>query len=157
MAQSDRTSKTYQALTELIQQNARMRSDFSVEMAKAKDEIISQLHSTPDAGSPAASFQTIESLLRYLSQNALDVDLKTRILSSLYFNEIHDRFDQIKMAADDTFKWISNLSDTQSHQKTVHFTEWLKSQEPGDCIFWISGKPGSGKSLEERNGHEMLR
>lgn len=123
-----------------------MGTDLSGEITKVKNQIISQLHSTPNAGSPAANFHTIESPMRYLSHNALDVDLKTTILSSLYFAEIQDRHDQIKTAADDTFEWISNSSGAQSYRKTAHFTEWLKSQKPGDCVFWISGKPGSGKS-----------
>jgi hypothetical protein len=82
----------------------------------------------------------------YLSEKAFDVNLKTKILSSLDFIERQHRSNHINPATDNTFKWISNSSTSHSSGKTVQFTEWLKSKEPSDNYFWISGKPGSGKS-----------
>lgn len=64
------------------------------------------------------------------SENAL---LGDRIVSSLNYNSRPVRFDSIPQAHKDTFQWAfkSRLSD------------WLLS---GSGTFWVSGKPGSGKS-----------
>lgn len=64
------------------------------------------------------------------SENALLAD---RIVSSLNYNSRPVRFDSIPQAHKDTFQWAfkSRLSD------------WLHS---GTGTFWVSGKPGSGKS-----------
>jgi hypothetical protein len=55
------------------------------------------------------------------------------VLDSLRFEQIEFRHAKIHDAHPNTFTWI--LSD--------QFTRWIQSSEP---IFWISGKPGSGKS-----------
>lgn len=48
---------------------------------------------------------------------------------------MHDRFEQITTAAAETCEWVWSTA----------FDSWLK--QPGDNeIFWITGKPGSGKS-----------
>jgi hypothetical protein len=82
----------------------------------------------------------------YLHENVVDVKHKTDLLASLDFAERQDRRDHIHPATDNTLQWISSSSTNHSSGKTVHFTEWLKSRESGDNLFWISGKPGSGKS-----------
>ncbi|ORY13816.1 hypothetical protein BCR34DRAFT_456125, partial [Clohesyomyces aquaticus] len=55
------------------------------------------------------------------------------ILVSLSFDAIEVRHAQIAKAHKKTFEWIYNSS----------FGNWLRS---GEGIFWLSGKPGSGKS-----------
>ncbi|KAI1466204.1 uncharacterized protein F4812DRAFT_452075 [Daldinia caldariorum] len=58
------------------------------------------------------------------------------ILSSLYVPEGDRRFEEIEEKFEDTFDWIYDQPDPG-------FSEWLQS---GDGLFWINGKPGSGKS-----------
>ena len=123
-----------------------MDTKLSSELEKVRKEIIDQIRHPPSLKSPASSADTIESLMGRLSKTAFDVNLKTKILSSLDFVERQDRSNHITSAIDNTFKWISNSSTSHSSGHTVHFTEWLKSKEAGDNYFWISGKPGSGKS-----------
>ena len=53
------------------------------------------------------------------------------------FAEIDDRREQVQDAHRETFRWIF-----QSDHETG-FAKWLPS---GDGIFWIHGKPASGKS-----------
>ena len=55
----------------------------------------------------------------------------------LTFAEIDDRREQVQRAHKETFRWIF-----QSDHETG-FATWLSS---GDGIFWIHGKPASGKS-----------
>lgn len=63
-------------------------------------------------------------------------NLKKRLLHSLDDEETRMRYEQVETAIKTTFKWIFE-------NKTIRFKEWLES---GRGIFWIKGKPASGKS-----------
>src|ERR1700722_19478112 len=58
------------------------------------------------------------------------------MLESLYLEETTFRCDQIKPTYSQTFTWIFDDPDLQ-------FRDWLQN---GRGIYWIRGKPGSGKS-----------
>ncbi|KAI9801835.1 MAG: hypothetical protein M1825_003208 [Sarcosagium campestre] len=62
--------------------------------------------------------------------------LYQRILASLYLPDSQERFDQVEDACDGTFEWLFEKPE-------LGFVKWLRS---GKGIFWISGKPASGKS-----------
>jgi hypothetical protein len=64
-----------------------------------------------------------------------------RIIQELSFAEMKQRQLDIKEAHYKTFKWV--YTPSHSHPSPSHFTKWL---EHGDGTFWVSGKPGSGKS-----------
>lgn len=68
------------------------------------------------------------------------VRVNLAVLFSLQFNTIHVRDFDIAMAHKKTFKWIYGEQEASCR---IYFSEWLRE---GDGIFWISGKPGSGKS-----------
>lgn len=70
------------------------------------------------------------------------VSLSQQLLKSLYFPRITARQRKIPNAHARTFKWAyeSHLPDGS---QTIHLANWLKGQEG---VFWIQGKPGSGKS-----------
>ena len=61
----------------------------------------------------------------------------SELLSSLHFAERQSREHQLRNfeAKEETFQWIWSSSS---------FVGWLSSQ---DGVYWISGKPGSGKSI----------
>jgi hypothetical protein len=59
------------------------------------------------------------------------------ILQSLRFSSIESRHDAISKEHSKTFSWIFNKTSP------TRFVEWLKGE---DRVYWISGKPGSGKS-----------
>ncbi|KAL8740009.1 MAG: hypothetical protein Q9184_008543, partial [Pyrenodesmia sp. 2 TL-2023] len=69
----------------------------------------------------------------------------TRLLESLFFPEIVAREEQIPEAFDGTCRWIFDSSDDQESKTRPwsNFREWLEAEQG---IYWISGKPGSGKS-----------
>ncbi|XXH00526.1 hypothetical protein Hte_006873 [Hypoxylon texense] len=60
--------------------------------------------------------------------------LKSQFLEWLSFSRIRERHERIPKATEDTFKWIFSLDS---------FTNWMTS---GTGVYWITGKPGSGKS-----------
>ena len=79
---------------------------------------------------------------------------RASLLGWLAFAEISDRRQKIKKAHRDTFEWIFEPGNTTG------FAEWLQT---GDGIFWISGKPASGKSTlikfvtDEERLHILLK
>ncbi|PNP83839.1 hypothetical protein FNYG_02527 [Fusarium nygamai] len=105
-------------------------------------------------------------------QRLLVVDNETRlaiyqdyILESLKFEEMHQRFDAVHGAHEDTFKWIYEPTEVIETNNDMSYEErkrqealkmqlesgerflgWLLSQDPSTTIFHISGKLGSGKS-----------
>ncbi|KAL8808792.1 MAG: hypothetical protein Q9200_004023 [Gallowayella weberi] len=79
---------------------------------------------------------------------------------SLYFPEIHSHEEQISDAFEGTCKWIFHSEDeTPRYQPWADFRNWL---EKGTGAYWVSGKPGAGKSTlmkyvyEEKRTRELL-
>ena len=101
-------------------------------------------------------------------------DCRRRLLKALAFPEINERRNMIEGRVDDfgdTYRWI--LDNTRiKHARSENtecpleqnFVNWLKT---GTELFWISGKPGSGKSTlmdyiyhniqPEKTGADLLR
>lgn len=69
------------------------------------------------------------------------------ILSTLYFTQIRERRSQIHPAHRKTFDWIFQRSESaEPNQSFSNFIEWLEDVPSPRGLYWISGKPGSGKS-----------
>ncbi|KAI1382477.1 hypothetical protein F4677DRAFT_26786 [Hypoxylon crocopeplum] len=62
------------------------------------------------------------------------------ILEHLWFPGINDRYEIIADAHQNTFGWMFNIGEQRS---PTAFDDWLSSN---DTVYWIAGKPGSGKS-----------
>jgi serine/threonine protein kinase/uncharacterized C2H2 Zn-finger protein len=67
----------------------------------------------------------------------------SRILKSLEFHGMNQRYDEIPKAHEQTFEWIFKHNNTEGKPPWDSFPEWLKN---GSGMFWVSGKAGSGKS-----------
>jgi len=61
------------------------------------------------------------------------------ILESLFFKTMNERESAVSEASQSTFKWIFHRE-----AENGGFPEWLETEK--DTIFWVTGKPGSGKS-----------
>lgn len=70
-----------------------------------------------------------------VADQSSDILAADSLTKSLWFPEMHERHDDMRGAYEKTFRWIYN--------DTTSFAWWLTSQ---DGVFWITGKPGSGKS-----------
>ena len=68
-----------------------------------------------------------------------------KLLESLFFPEIVSRQEQISEAFKGTYQWIFDSPNDNRVTKVrwSSFHDWL---ETSDGIYWVSGKPGSGKS-----------
>ncbi|KAF8856104.1 hypothetical protein BDZ45DRAFT_745822 [Acephala macrosclerotiorum] len=89
--------------------------------------------------------------------------MKIRILEGIRYSSMQDRFGRIPAAYRKTFDWIfskddtgvdvpkstineeelENVSDGEHDPRWDNFVRWLRSD---DDLYWITGKPGSGKS-----------
>lgn len=86
-------------------------------------------------------------LANKLSSLRLECDFVARtnaVLGSLSYDAIYYRHEQIAKAHAKTFEWIFQEDHIDTTKSPVPaFGRWLRH---GDGIYWISGKPGSGKS-----------
>ncbi|KAF3005195.1 hypothetical protein E8E13_010761 [Curvularia kusanoi] len=78
-----------------------------------------------------------------------------KLLDSLHYNGLEERQHHVREAQIGTYQWIlypqldHSLSDSS-------FASWLSSPLETRRIYWICGKPGSGKSTIMRFIHENL-
>lgn len=70
-------------------------------------------------------------------------NIRKWLLKSLKFQEMGDRELRITNASKNTFKWIYE-AQTANLQPRASFPAFLEQDDSG--IYWITGKPGSGKS-----------
>ena len=70
---------------------------------------------------------------------------QNRLCSSLSFRDMDSRRNQIREAHEDTYHWILS-PQIVTDACPSGFQAWLDSPAPVHRLFWVSGKPGSGKS-----------
>ncbi|RYP13663.1 hypothetical protein DL765_006793 [Monosporascus sp. GIB2] len=71
--------------------------------------------------------------------------LKLRMLESLNFADMRDRYERIPEAHQKTFEWVFRepACNDDLRGKWDNFATWLMSNKQ---LYWVTGKPGSGKS-----------
>ncbi|KAF2014296.1 hypothetical protein BU24DRAFT_451385 [Aaosphaeria arxii CBS 175.79] len=74
-----------------------------------------------------------------------DTAQTSSILISLQFQFMGTRHEQIHEAYKETFEWVFNASGLPESdpRSRITYSSWLAG---GEGIYWITGKPGSGKS-----------
>lgn len=89
----------------------------------------------------------ISQVIRKWFQDQEQMKIQRQCLEALYFPQMQTRENEVKDAHVGIFKWILDETPSQPNlpQKS-HFRQWLQSQDQTVNVFWISGKPGSGKS-----------
>ncbi|KAF2166224.1 hypothetical protein M409DRAFT_55088 [Zasmidium cellare ATCC 36951] len=81
--------------------------------------------------------QTQADTHKYLQEfEARALPAKEEIIDSLHFKELNSRRDTVVDAYDDTYRWAVKATDSK-------LRAWLSE---GNGLFWVCGKPGSGKS-----------
>lgn len=71
--------------------------------------------------------------------------IRGEILKSLYFDYIQARYQSISEAHPHTFDWI--FDKTKPDEGTfASFINWLEHPGGLEGLYWVAGKPGSGKS-----------
>lgn len=93
---------------------------------------------------PSTSISGLENKMARLSLARDELQKEHVIIKSLNFDARPSRYDGIPEAHEKTFRWVFEDANILDHEaNTGNLLEWLQQ---GDGIFWISGKPGSGKS-----------
>ncbi|KAE9364398.1 hypothetical protein N431DRAFT_488965 [Stipitochalara longipes BDJ] len=65
------------------------------------------------------------------------------ITKSLRYEKLDERFETVTEAHRKTFEWILQPRQNDGEVIWSDFVQWLRE---GDDLFWITGKPGSGKT-----------
>ena len=115
-------------------ESAAVKSHFTSEISRANVE--TQAHVT--AESKAAQDNLTKRFESLQFTTAMDVK-REKLLLSLKYDGMNGRSNMITNSHTNTFQWIYS----RELQTWSSFVDWLGSTEK---IYWISGKPGSGKS-----------
>ncbi|KAF4468632.1 NACHT domain-containing [Fusarium albosuccineum] len=155
-----------QLLKAVTAATARMEEHITRELSKHSQSIQGQM------GTIAIHTQQHATNFKEWANSAAEETAYERILQSLKFDSMEERRNQICENYPKTFGWIyaprpqkpttSERSESQGSSSTDEadnkssrlgpseagwgwdsFTDWLRSEDP---VYWISGKPGSGKS-----------
>ncbi|KAI7764523.1 hypothetical protein LZL87_003728 [Fusarium oxysporum] len=113
-------------LTGGLHERQKLKSEFT-------DALIARIHhSEAKAPSDSSSIQLSPQRRQHLEQI---------FISRIRYDTIQERELTIKEAHKGTFRWIFN--DNNAETSPIDFKKWLASN---DSLYWITGKPGSGKS-----------
>lgn len=78
-----------------------------------------------------------------LSLDARVFEKEAKVLASLNYEDRPARYEKIPKAYGKTFAWSLEAADETTEAKFGKLQSWLRAD---DALFWVSGKPGSGKS-----------
>ena len=130
-----------------------MNKEMNSQQSTGLDDIVNRidnLKTSANVEAQARPFQpsdiiSLQDQLSHLSIAKTDVTKEQAILRSLSFDSRPVRYSSIRDAHSRTFEWIFQFHcDQRKAPSTLgNMPEWLRT---GDGFFWISGKPGSGKS-----------
>ncbi|KAK4442845.1 hypothetical protein QBC34DRAFT_363014 [Podospora aff. communis PSN243] len=99
----------------------------------------------PPGYQPAAISSDINAAVSVMSQlvrEAESVRSDLELLRTLYFSKLQVRHRKIEPAHAKTFQWVYR-DRVPGQQQPIRFRQWLRNE---NGLFWIHGKPGSGKS-----------
>ncbi|KAK3358173.1 hypothetical protein B0T25DRAFT_567408 [Lasiosphaeria hispida] len=107
-----------------------------------KDHILSVRSSADEA---------LASKLKLLQMETTRDDKRRCLLASLKFSSMNERRNHVSDTDHDTFRWIFETStplfSLAERPPWPSFSQWLEAKPEAEApLYWISGKPGSGKS-----------
>ena len=108
--------------------------------------------------------QNHRSILESLSEDVTGVVREKRaaqskrlLLHSLDFPQLKERRQAIAKAHVKTFSWIFDRNDAAEESHWSNFVEWAIQDSDQNHLYWVTGKPGSGKSTLMRYLYEEKR
>ncbi|KAM7222960.1 hypothetical protein V8F06_001516 [Rhypophila decipiens] len=108
------------------------------DLGKAVEDITPADITTGDGRKIGGSISSIKNLYTQTER----MKAEQNILSSLHYTKRHFRHEAIPKAHQQTFGWVFTSQD-DAHLGGGNLLKWFRK---GSGIFWVSGKPGSGKS-----------
>lgn len=136
-------------LREMAVENTRLEINRSKEIQELREDFNYAIENI-NANSGEEPMPGVWLVLSDTARRGKDYFAEQVILQSLRFSSIDSRYESIPEEHSNTFSWIF---DEASPTK---FVQWLKKE---DAVYWISGKPGSGKStlIKFVAAHEQTR
>ena len=107
------------------------------ELERNRDDILGAIKQLETNNDQSLSYRKLSALLDELAKNSEEV-IKTQILRSLAYVGMTARQSHIPEAYQKTFEWVFR-------DPNIRFKDWLEA-DSAKHIYWVSGKPGSGKS-----------
>ncbi|KAK8193866.1 uncharacterized protein BKA78DRAFT_313113 [Phyllosticta capitalensis] len=139
----DDTSSLMTNLEAMASRSESLHANISEQLLSTKDELVGAINAQK------IDYTRIAELFEILKSEDNDAEKALDMLKRLRYVDYSKRYHDITEAHQRTFQWIFDIPEHQ-------FTHWLEQQS---SIYWITGKPGSGKStlvkfIEE---HDLTR
>ncbi|KAF2191676.1 hypothetical protein K469DRAFT_718697, partial [Zopfia rhizophila CBS 207.26] len=111
-----------------------------------QNEVMDTIHANNWIPKSKKNVEEFSKQVQSLIQAELEARFCKDIFAGLHFSVIEDRLQSIPAVHEGTFEWIFDSPDGDAErQQEINFTEWLGNTR-GENLFWVTGKPGSGKS-----------
>ena len=121
-------------LNTLLERNRQLEISRMADIQALQAQFAEVLRSKEDSG---------ETLTK-IAHDGFQYNAEQWILSELRFVRLEDRYSSVSDAHRKTLTWLFGTTDTPGRNvPAANFVEWLRSENK---IYWISGRPGSGKS-----------
>jgi hypothetical protein len=145
------TTGIYSRLEKLLDNNRRLeisRTQDIMKLRKHFDEALKDNRNQVEEALKDDQKQVDEGQLAEkiskVASDSLHYSAEQIILSKLRFIRLEDRYSSISSAHRNTLAWLFGTPSTQERQvNSTTFVQWLQSD---DDLYWVSGRPGSGKS-----------
>jgi hypothetical protein len=139
----NRTSGLQAQLTRLLENNERLEISRTQDIVGLKKYFNQALKDHQDREKEKNEGVWADQVSQVASKG-IHYSAEQAILSRLRFVRLEDRYSQISSAHQKTLTWLfGSHSDRVEHASSTTFVEWLNSD---DTLYWVSGRPGSGKS-----------
>jgi hypothetical protein len=133
--------------------------DIGIQLSTNLQDLMTAIQQTQASKNNDAVLKIVEKWF----QDRNNLKAQRKCLQALYFPKLDSRETEVRDAHSKTFGWIlengsssDDINDTglnvvsqesAVHQKSIKFQHWLQSEDSAlSNVFWITGKPGSGKS-----------
>ncbi|KAI1372737.1 hypothetical protein F4677DRAFT_462863 [Hypoxylon crocopeplum] len=117
-------------------------NEISSYLQDIKQKIDNSTSSGPDCSFSAADIHDLTHKISHVSIAERNIAKEQAILASLDYKPRPERRENIADAHARTFSWVFETPD-QEATSNQSLLKWLRES---DGVFWVSGKPGSGKS-----------
>ncbi|KAI4705084.1 hypothetical protein J4E89_009378 [Alternaria sp. Ai002NY15] len=78
------------------------------------------------------------------ASDGLHFSVEQKVLAKLWFVRLEDRYSSVSLAHSHTLAWVFEATSVHDeHVERSNFIKWLRSE---DTLYWVSGRPASGKS-----------
>jgi hypothetical protein len=104
--------------------------------------VLAVIRQNYSVGAPGIMNATSPTKLQEILQHKDTTHICQMVLHKLQYQEMHYRYEGIALAHQQTFEWL--FRPPSKPAKWADFTQWL--QQDMHSLYWITGKPGAGKS-----------